>query len=284
MITLLRPLSAGSAVRLHTALPAGADYMRILRKASDTFAGPSDPAAAMVIDAFAEGTLIDLNVKDGVLSWWHCWDWIGGSWVDSGPSQSATPATSYIDDRLDPQELVRLRIQSGLDAEIARGSLFPPSGAIQVTTAPFALADGITLPTVSVHLESTGPETRGIGDELQDFLDPVDGLYVGSEGWLARYALTVAAVSLNADERIALRKALRRIVQANLPIFADAGMSLVEFQQTDAEQFSENNAPLYITSGAFSCVAPAFIRERDVSLVDVEATLIPLNPLTGRPY
>jgi uncharacterized membrane protein len=284
MLTLVKPLSAGSAVRCYSSLPAGAVYTRILRKTADTFTGPTDAGAVLVLDTFAEDSFIDLGVADGTTYFWHAYDWIGSAWVDSGPSLSATPATTYIDDLLDPQELVRSRVQRGLDAEVARGSLKPQSGAIQVTTAPFALADGITFPTVSVHLESTGPAERSIGDELEDFHDPALGEYIGSEGWLARFSLTLAGVSLNADERIALRKALRRIIQANLPIFADAGMVLIEFQQTDSEQFSENNAPLYMTNGAFSCIAPAFVREVDGALSDVTQTLHVLNPLTGSPY
>jgi len=123
-----------------------------------------------------------------------------------------------------------------------------------------------------------------LGDELQDFYDPGLSDYIGTEGWLARFSMTVAGVSLNPDERIAMRKALRRIIQVNLPVFADAGMALVEFQQTDSEQFSENNAPLYFTNGAFSCVAPAFVRNTGGALVDVNVTEVSLNPTTGQPY
>jgi hypothetical protein len=50
-------------------------------------------------------------------------------------------------------------------------------------------------------------------------------------------------------------------------------MALVEFSQTDSEQFTENNVPLYLSTGAFSCVAPAFIRDADSLITDV--TLAP---------
>lgn len=278
------PLFSGFACRLYTVLPAGAAYTRILRKTADTFSGPTDPAADLVIDSFAEDSLVDISVLNDTEYFWHAWDWIGSAWVDGGPSLSATPATRYVDDTTDPQELVRDRVQLGINAEIVRGSLKPRTGAIKVTTAPFALADGIDLPTISVHLESTGPAERAIGDELEDFADLALGNFVGTEGWLARFALTVAAVSLNADERIALRKALRRIIQANLPIFNDFGLALVEFQQTDSEQFGENAAPLYMSNGAFSCIAPTYVRDLDGALSDVTATAIPLNPTTGQLY
>jgi hypothetical protein len=59
---------------------------------------------------------------------------------------------------------------------------------------------------------------------------------------------------------------------------------LIEFQQTDSESFSENNAPIYITNGAFSCLAPAFIRTPATSITAVPLTVYPLDPLTGLPY
>lgn len=281
---MIRPLIAGNACRLHTVLPAGAVFMRILRRTADAFLGATDTGADLVVDSFAEDSFVDMTgLVNGTTYYYHCYDWRSGGWVDSGPTFAATPNSEWIDDNLDPQELVRNRIALGLASEIARGNLHPPSGAIQVTTAPFSLPD-IAFPTVSVHMESTGPADRSIGDELEDFYDVALNGYVSTEGWLARYSLTIAGVSLNADERLALRKALRRVVQVNLPIFADAGLALIEFQQTDSEQFSENNAPLYVTSGAFSCVAAAYIRGLSGALSDVTVTERSINPLTGAPY
>lgn len=276
MISLARPLSAGNAIRLYLSLPAGAKYMRILRRTADVFTGPTDAGAAVVIDSFAGASYIDhAGLDNGTVYFYRAYNRVGTTWVDTGPSSFATPATAYIDDTLDPQELVRDRIQLGINAAVVRGELIPETGSVAVTTAPFALADGISFPTVSVHLESTGPAERGIGDEVEDFYDPALAEYIGSEGWLSRFSLTIAGVSLNADERISMRKTLRRIVQSNLPLFADAGMVLIEFQQTDSEQFAENNAPLYLTNGAFSCIAPAFIRDQTGSISDVTVTTAP---------
>lgn len=285
MINLCQALPAGNAVRIYLTLPSYAAYSRLLRKTSDTFSGPTDPAASVVVDTFTEGAIVDIvDLVNGTTYYYHAWNWVSGAWADSGPSFSAIPATTYIDDRLDPQELVRDRVQLGIAAEVLAGNLFPPSGVIQVTTAPFALAEGITFPTISVHLESTGPAERGIGDSISDYFDVPTSLWDEDEGWLARFSLTIAGVSLNPDERISLRKALRRVIQANLPIFADAGLALIEFQQTDSESFQENNAPLYLTNGAFSCIAPSYIRTTEGLIADVVVTEIPDNPLTGLPY
>ena len=274
MITFIRPLAAGNAVALQLALAAGALYQRILRNTADAFAGPNDPAAVLVVDSCVEPAIVDTtDLANGVPMFYRAFDWDGSTWIDQGVSFPATPSATYIDDTLDPQEILRDRVQLGISEEVARGNLKPPSGAIQVTTAPFGLADGFTFPTISVHLESTGPADRALGDELADTPDPVANNWVGSEGWFARFSMSVAAVSLNSDERIALRKALRRVIQVNLPVFSAAGMMQIDFQQTDSEQFSENNAPLYFTSGAFSCLAPVFVRETADSIVDVTLSL-----------
>jgi hypothetical protein len=256
-------LSAGSAVRVHTSQAPGSPYMRLLRKSVASFSGPDDPSAILLVDEFGGDYWLDSSdaLVNGTEIFYRCYDWNGAAWVDQGVSFAATPAASYIPDTLDVQEFVRDRVQLGVTAAIAAQRLSPASGVIQVLTAPFSLAENTTFPCVSVHLETTGPEIRGLGDELMDdILVPDDDTWQATEGWLARTSLNVVAVSQNADERIQLRKVLRQIIQANLPVFSGVGMSLVEFSQSDTEEFRENNVPLYMSSGSFSCVAPAWIR------------------------
>lgn len=256
-------LAAGNAVRVHTTQSPDSPYMRLLRKSVASFTGPTDPSAVLLVDEFAGDYWLDASdaLVNGTEYFYRCYDWVGSAWVDQGVSFAATPAASYIPDTTDVQEFVRDRIQLGITAAIAADRLKPASGVIQVLTAPFGLAENTTFPCISVHLESTGPEVRGLGDEIEDELFvPDDDTWQATEGWLARTALNVVAVSQNADERIQLRKVLRQIVQANLPVFAGVGMGLVEFSQTDAEEFRENNVPLYMSQGAFSCLSPAWIR------------------------
>lgn len=275
MLRMVSPLAVGNAVRLYLALTPGMEYSRVLRRTADAFTGPFDAGAVVVGDEVATEFLVDASdsLVNGTAVYYRCYDFDGAAWHDQGTSFPATPATTYVPDVLDPQEFVRDRIQLGLNAAIVAGQLLPPSGAIQVTTAPFSIAEGTSFPTVSVHLENTAPETRGIGDELEDFFDQLESKWLGTEGWLARTNLNVVGVSQNADERIQLRKVLRQVIQANLPVFAGVGFTLVEFSQSDAEQFSENNVPLYLTNGAFSCVSAAFVR--DPTGVIAEVTLNP---------
>lgn len=269
-------LAAGNAVRVHLQTATGSAAMRVLRRSVDSFAGPDDPAAVLVADGLTtEPYTLDAgdDLTNGQPVYYRGYDYIGGVWVDQGASFPATPAVAYTPDALDPQEFVRDRIQLGVTSAVALGLLVPPSGAIQVTTAPFSLGEAVTFPTVSVHLESTGPDTRVIGEDFQDYFDDPTQEWVNTEGWIARTTLNVVGVSLNADERIQLRKVLRQVVQSNFSVFGAAGLLMPEFQQHDEEQFTEANVPLYLTSGTLSVTHPAWVRTTE-GLIN-EVTLQP---------
>lgn len=272
---MLVPLSAGNAVKLVLRLSTGSAYQRILCKTSDTFTGPDDPNALMVVDLCSSDFWVDArdSLVNGVPVFYRAYEWIATNWVDIGGSFGVTPATSYVPDVLDVQEFVRARVQLGITAAVARQQLFPPSGAIEVVTAPFGLSETTTFPTISVHLENTGPDVRGLGDEVEGDLFVSPDTWYATEGWLAQTSLNIVGVSQNADERIQLRKVLRQIIQANLPVFSGVGMSLIEFRQSDSEEFVENNTPLYRTNGSFNAVAPAWIRS-PAGIID-EITLNP---------
>jgi hypothetical protein len=167
------------------------------------------------------------------------------------------------------------RLEAGLAYELAQGNLTAPSGSIPIFTAPYALADKITFPCVSVHMDDTGPSERFIGEDPGlEFIDE-NGNIVETEGWIANFGLTIVGTTNNLDERIALRKALRRIIQANLPIFADAGMILVTFSQTDVDDFQKDNVTLFMSVGKFTCQAPAGVTNaaRPLTSTSLTATI-----------
>jgi hypothetical protein len=281
-ITFAQALSAGNAVKLVTPLAPGSAYQRILCKTSDTFTGPDDANALTVADDWGADFLVDArdSLVDGQAVYYRAYDFVASAWQDQGLSFPATPATAYVPDDLLVQEFVRERLQLGLVGAVAAGRLVPASGAIPVMTAPFSIADNTPFPCVSVHLESAGQDHRVIGDQMEDFFASLEGDWQSTEGWLSREALNIVGVSQNADERIQMRQVLRQIIIANLPVFAGAGLSLIEFSQTDSEQFTENNVPLYLTNGSFSCVAPAFIRDTDPLLTDITINpgVVPFPP------
>lgn len=266
------PLAAGNAVRVHLQPAIGAVEMRVLRKTADTFSGPDDPAATVVGDALTvEPFVLDSadDLINGAVAYYRGYDYVSGSWVDQGQTFPITPGCTYRPDDLDVQEFIRDRFQLGIASAIAAQALFPATGAIQVTTAPFALPEATTFPTVCIHLEQISQDMRVLGDSMQDYFDEPTAEWITTEGWLSRATFNVVGVSQNPDERIQLRKVLRQILIANIPVFAAVGIVTPEFSQTDSEQFSENNVPLYYSNGVLNVVAPDWIRTSEGLISDV---------------
>jgi hypothetical protein len=261
-------------VQLVVTPPAGAQYWRILRRTADAFTGPGDTGAVLVADESQDNAVLDQGapLANGTPFFWREYDWIGGAWVDSGASVTATPAATYQGGAVDPQTLVRDRIDLGLQVEVSRGALTPASGSVQVLTAPFALADATRLPCVSVHHDSSTPATHLVGEGFGLVPDWENGSVGDTTGWFKRVSLTIAVVSQNGDERNALRRALERVMLANLPIFWDAGFVEIEFAQSDSEEFGEKNAVLYHTRGAFTCQAPAWINAGATIITSADAS------------
>lgn len=274
MISLAQPLAAGTAVRLILAPPQGALWTRVLRRTSDAFTDPDDAGAVIVADRTTDHAVLDITgLVNGVAYWWKAYHRMpGNAWLATD-SISATPRATFVGDDIDPQVLVRDRIAASLAEEVRRGALRPPSGKIPVTTAPFAALEGITLPCVSVHLDTEGTSDRAIGEVFEPDAeqDPGPGWYE-TEAVQVRTQLSIVGVSLNPDERLALRRALQRAVLANLGVFSDCGLSHIDFSQTDTEEFGDKNAALYLTGGAFSCLSVAAVRGEAGEVVDVTST------------
>ncbi len=184
---------------------------------------------------------------------------------------SGTPSATYADATTDVLSFLRERIESGLKVEVDRGNLINDLGYIQVFNAAPSLERDLKFPLVTIHMESEEPSIRGMGDEFADYFDSLDDEWVEVEGWLASVRLTVIGWSLNGDERIELRKALRRIVVGNLPVFASKGWQQIEFSQQDIDAVNgEYAANIYQVMNTFTCVAPVVITSgvdlvRDIS-------------------
>lgn len=285
-IAHIEALAAGNAVHVYLRPPPAASEWRVLRRTADAFAGPDDPGAVRVVDASDEPLVYDgKGLVNGVEYFWKPYYRVGADWV-AGAARAATPAATYRGDDIDAHALLRERIALGLAEEVRRGKLKPASGKIPVVVAPYALADGITFPCVSVHLDSEAPEVHAVGglifpdEELRD--GGGGGGWDEHRGWLERVQVNVVGVSLNPDERIALRLALKRVLIANLPVFDAHGMVNVEFAQRDhEEQGGPSNAPLFMTVGAFACVAPAFVAARVGGIAAVGVDAAALTPTHG---
>ncbi len=280
MISMIQPLPVGNALRVYLLPPAGALANIVLRNTTGTFAGYNDPTATQVYQGTQNSVLDYQGLDNGTTYYYADFYLVGGSWV-AGNVVSAVPASTYVDASTDALTLVRDRISAGMQAEVAAGSLVPKSGLIRVLTAP-PVFDDTLWPVVVVHVESDGSDQRAIGEEIGASMpDPVTGTWADSEGWQARVQLSVTGYSLNPDERISLRQAIRRVILANLPVFNSAGMTEVSFSQQDVEDFTSYGAPVYFTTGTFSCLSPAAVSDAVPAVTDVTVTSSVPEPIAG---
>lgn len=270
MITTVQPLHAGNALRLFLTPPVGAVLWRVLRKGSDDFSTQDDETAFLAYEG-DEKVIVDARyLKNEQMAFYKPFYFDGTAWT-AGPTSSGTPAAIYEEHSTDVLSFVRERLEAGLLVEVERGNLSSEIGYIQVYTAPPSLERDLRFPLVTIHLESECPAERGLGETISgDEFDPIGFDWTESEGWLAQVQLQIVGWSLNSDERIELRKALRRLIVTNLPIFDAEGMQQINFSQLDVDAVDgEFNVPLYQVMNSFSCLAPVRVGGRITSVSDI---------------
>lgn len=275
MISSVRPLYAGNALQVTLVPPAGALLWRLLRKGADAFSGKDD-AEALLVHEGTQAILTDAEpgLVNEAPAFYRAYYWDGAAWAAS-TSVSGTPKATFDDASTDAMSFVRDRLEAGLKVEVARGRLRPSCGYIQVLTAP-PVAEEVEIPVVTVHLESERPSARGLGEMVApDEFDHLAGEWIESEGWLADVRLDITAWSTNPDERIELRKALRRIIVANLGIFDSVGMVEIEISQRDVDLIQgEFAAPLYQVVTDFTCQAPVIVTSSADPIDQVEVSAV----------
>jgi hypothetical protein len=277
MISFAQPLPIGDAVRVILAPIAGTASTRVLRKTTDDIVDQNDPAAAVVFDG-SDPAFIDISsLTNGTPYFYQAFDFDGDATWTASPSVSATPAATATVTAADPLELVRSRLAAGLKNEVISGALVNVTGAIPVLTAPPTFEQS-RFPMVTVHMGNDTPYARGVGELLA--VDVFDGnSWEASEGWLSDYSLNITGWVLNPDERIALRKSIKKVLVGNLPVFDEAGMVQISFNQTDTDDFDSYNAPVYMVVGSFNCLSPFVVTgDEDVSIVTVGITQIVATP------
>lgn len=273
MISMIQNLHIGNALRLFLMPPAGARLWKVLRKVADNFTGADDPDAFLAYQGtekyFVDAEYLPNEVMQFYKPYYSSDN--GITWVP-GATRSGTPTADYQDFSTDVLGIVRQRLEDGLKVECDRGNFQPEHGYIQVFTAPPSLERDLRLPLVTVHLENESPAERGIGEELDvDEFDAVGNDWSDSQGWLASVTLTIIGWSLNSDERIELRKAIRRIIVGNLEVFSNDGVSQVDFSLNDVDAVNgEYPAPIFQVMCNFTCIAPVRVGGR----VDAISTII----------
>lgn len=276
MITMVQPLHIGNALRLFIEPPADAVRWRVLRKGSDTFSGDPDDPSALVAYEGDERVVVDAaHLQNEVMAFYRPFYLsFAGNWTQ-GPTSYGTPASIYEERTTDVMSLVRERLEAGLKVEVERGSLVHELGYVQVYTAPPSQEQNLLFPLVTITLSSESSDVRGIGENISgDEFDAIGFDWFESEGWLASVQLEIIGWSLNSDERIELRRAIRRVVLANLPVFAAHGIDQVNLSMSDNDAVNgEYGAPVYQVMANFSCVAPVRVGGRVDAVREAVLTL-----------
>lgn len=268
MISLVQPLPVGNAIRLFLAPPSGAAAVRVLRRTADTFTGAADTGAHLIAETLDHTVLDTTALVNGQTYHYKPYALVGGVWV-AGPTVTGVPAATYQDHSAQVVELIRERLAAGLLVEVQRGSLQHEMGKIPVLIASPTFED-TKWPVVTIHVATDSSDNRFLGEVVEpDWFDVIGEEWVGTEGWLSRVQLNIAAWALNADVRAALRKAIKRIIMANLPVFDDRGIYQVSMTQQDVDDFQSYSAPVYQSICQFSCLARSAVTSVDSPIVDV---------------
>jgi hypothetical protein len=273
MVAAVSPIPVGNALRVQLAPPMGATLWNLLRNTTNVFTGgPFDPASTLVATS-NETVIYDARgLVNGVTYYYLAYYWNGSAWVADLAGTAGVPASSYVDQSTDALTLLRDRLDSGIVNEIAAGRVTPgekANGVISVLTAP-PIFEQVQFPIIVVHLTQEAPAEYGVG-EIVSFDDrDVSGEWTENEGYFARTTISVTGWTLNPDARIALRKAIRRVMIANNQVLATAGLREVVFSQTDEDELTGTyGCPVYFTVGTFSCLSPLVVGGQVAPIEDV---------------
>lgn len=266
---MVQPLHVGNALRLFIQPPAGAQRWRILRKGADNFTGHDDAAAFVAFEGDARVVVDAQFLMNEVMAFYRPYYTTDGVAWAAGPTAWGTPSATYEEHTVDVLSFLRERLEAGLKVEVERGNLISDLGYIQVYTAPPSMERDLPFPLVTLSMDNDSSDIRALGENISgDEFDAIGVDWLESEGWLAAVQITIVGWSLNSDERIELRKAIRRVIIANLPVFAAQGIDQVNLSMSDIDAVSgEYGAPVYQVMANFSCTAPARVGGRVSSLV-----------------
>ena len=270
-ITFIQPIPVGNALRIFITPPFGAKKWRLLRNANGVFSGYNDPGASVIHEG-KDLVVLDSTVLTNGQVYHYGLFWFNGTVWSADGTNYGTPNPTMAQLGPDVLSLIRDRLDEGLAVFVARGELHHKQGHIQVLTAPPLFEDTIW-PVVTVHLQSDSSAERALGEDFGSSLNDA-GLTVDYEGWLSKYQLLIVVWCLNPDERNILRRAVKNLLIANLPVFDKAGMVQVDVTQTDTEDFQSFSAPVYQTMTTLSCLAPSIIGGTDY-LTNVGSVTMP---------
>lgn len=271
MITFLKPLPVGNAVRALLAPPEGAEVCRVLRRLDPDFTGEDDAGAVVAYEGRDSYFVDDHKLKNDTVYFYCPFYRIGSDW-EPGDVESVVPVAGLRAIWPDPLEKVRERLEAGLRVEVVEGHLKATAGLVPCFTAPPAY-DGTNFPIMTVHMDNDAPSQRGIGEIVMVDVQDDDGMWREAEGWLSTVRLKIVGwMPQNADVRNKLRLATKMVLVGNLPVFAAAGMDQVEFSQADVEDMESYAVPMYQTITTLTCNAVYLVESRESAIADVTVT------------
>lgn len=271
MIAMIQPLPVGNSLRLFIQPPVGAVRWKVLRNGNGTFSGHDDASSVVAYEGDEHVTVDTAFLQNEVMAFYKPFYTSDGETWTAGPVASGTPAATYEEFTTDVMSELRERLEAGLLVEVQRGNLVNELGYVQVYTAAPSMERDLRMPLVTLHLDDESPGERAIGEYVGgDYFDAIEGNWSEPEGWLANVRVMIIGWSLNGDERIELRKAIRRIVLANMPVFESYGWSLVNLTQQDLDAVGgEYPAPIFQTLNTFTCLAPVRVGGRTIAVREV---------------
>lgn len=267
MISMIVPLYVGNALKVYLTPPSTAEYWRVLRKPTSDISGPDDEQAVLIFEGDTRSVTDTLALTNNVRVYYAVFYWINSAWVAGGVNYG-TPTSTYVDYSTDVFGLLRDRLEAGLAEEVRRKTLLNDFGYIQVLNAPPVMNMNIGFPLVTLSLEDESPAVLALGQDLSgSFEDHDEDLDL--DGIMNRIHIQITGWSLNPDERLSLRNAIRRIVLANFDVFAGNGIALPELtlRNVDAVNGEYGDTPMYMVVGDFVCTAPVRVGAPNDSLI-----------------
>lgn len=273
MIAMIQPIPAGNALRVFLEPPQTAVKWRVLRKASDTFTGEADPGALIAYEGDEKIFVDTVALQNEVMAFYKAYYTEDEVTWQPSETASGTPAGTYEEYTTDVMSFLRSRMEAGMKIEVERGSIIADElGYVQVYTAPPSMEQNLRFPLITIQLIEEHSQGRGIGETISgDEFDQVGLQWLESEGWLAGVKLMITGWSLNSDERIELRKSIRRVIVANLPVFSAKGFEQIDLQMQDVDYLNgEFGVNVYTVSCSFTCFAPIRVGNKVDQVTDVE--------------
>lgn len=272
-IQMIQALHIGNAIRILLAPKTGSVKWRLLRKKTQNFTGHDDENANLIHEGTDRTILDDAFLVNGTAYYYALYVYNGTAWAVDGIS-TGTPLAIVEDLGTDVLEIVRTRLDEGLQGLVKRNLLHHGKQKIQVLTAP-PLYEDTVWPVVTVHCQNDSSGERGIGEfGGNDQFDEDAWSWNTAEGWLSNWQLVIISWCLNPDQRMILRRAIKTVLIGNLPVFDAHGMTQIDVSQSDTEDLQSYSAPVYQTITNITCKAPSIAKGVDPAIRTVISNLV----------